>query len=79
MKKRVSLINLADGEAGTVVAFEGGHHAASRLEAMGIRLGKKIKKLGGMFMKGPITIEIGQIRVGIGQGMASKVIVEPDS
>ena len=78
MVKRISLVNLADGESGTVMAFESGHGGGSRLEAMGIRLGKKIKKLSGMFMKGPITVQVGQTKVGIGHGMAAKVIVEPD-
>jgi len=76
--KKVSLVNLADGESATVVGFDSGHGASARLEAMGIRVGKKIKKLGGMFMKGPITVEVGQTRVGMGHGMASKVMVEPD-
>ncbi|PIS28730.1 ferrous iron transport protein A [Candidatus Saganbacteria bacterium CG08_land_8_20_14_0_20_45_16] len=78
MKKEVSLVNLADGESATVIAFEACHGGSSRLEAMGIRIGKKIKKLGGMFLRGPITIEIGQTRLGIGHGLAAKVIVEPD-
>ena len=77
--QKVSLVNLADGESATVVGFDSGDGASARLEAMGIRVGKKIKKLGGMFMKGPITIEVGQTRMGIGHGMASKVIVQPES
>ena len=78
MKKRSSLVNLADGESATVVAFEAGSGGSSRLEAIGIRVGKRIKKLGGMFLKGPITIEIGQTRLGLGHGLAAKVIVEID-
>jgi Fe2+ transport system protein FeoA len=48
------------------------------LEALGIRNGKKIKKLSSMFMRGPVTVQVGQTRISIGYGMASKIIVEAE-
>ena len=50
----------------------------NRLSALGIRPGKRITKVSSMFMRGPVTIQIDNAQVGIGFGMASKIIVELD-
>ena len=47
-----------------------------RLHALGVREGKKVKKLGGGFMCGPLTVQIGTTKIGIGHGMACKIMVE---
>lgn len=49
-----------------------------RLEAMGIRPGKRITKVSSMFGHGPVTISVDSMQIAIGFGMADKIIVELD-
>jgi len=71
-----SLVNMKLGETGIVRDIHGGSGAAERIQNMGIRIGKKIKKEGPDFGRGPQTIMVGHFRVAIGFGMASKIMVE---
>lgn len=50
--------------------------AVNRLNALGIRPGKRITKVSSMLMRGPVTIQLGTAQVALGFGMANKVIVE---
>jgi len=43
---------------------------------MGIRPGKKIKKISSNFWCGPQTVEVDNVRVAIGWGMAKKIFIE---
>lgn len=54
----------------------GANGFAERIAAMGIRPGKKIKKISSSFLRGPQTIEIGKMQVAIGFGAAKKILVE---
>lgn len=56
----------------------GGHGLAGRLNALGIRPGKRITKVSGMFMRGPMTVQVDRAQVAIGFGMAGKIVVEVD-
>ena len=49
-----------------------------RLEALGIRPGKRITKVSSMFMRGPVTLQIDHYQVAIGHGMAGRILVEID-
>ncbi len=71
-----SIIRLKNGEEARVVAIAGGWGATSRLEALGIRIGKTVKKVHSMLFHGPVTIQIGQTKVSVGHGLAEKIIVE---
>jgi len=64
------------GQSGIVVQVQGGYGLINRLSALGIRPGQKVTKVSSMFMRGPVTIEVGNAQVAIGFGMANKVIVE---
>jgi len=75
IKEAIQLTKMKSGQSGVVVGFAAGHDVARRLEAMGLRLGKTIKKLSGEFW-GPVTVQVGHTQIGIGRGMASKVMVE---
>jgi len=75
-KNIVSLIQMRSGQSGVVVGIAGGFGAACRLENMGIRPGKKITKVSGAFLRGPVTVRVGNTQAGIGFGLASKVMVE---
>ena len=74
--KQVTLRQMQAGQSGIVVQIQGGHGLINRLCALGIRPGKRITKVGSMFMRGPVTIQLDSIQVAIGFGMANKVIVE---
>ena len=76
-KKQVSLSKMPSGQSGSVVQIEGGHGLINRLSALGIRPGQKVTKVSSMFLRGPVTIQVGNTQVAIGFGMARKIIVEP--
>ena len=76
--KQITLAQMQTGQSGTVVQIQGGHGLVSRLNALGIRPGKKITKVSSMFMRGPVTIEVDRAQLAIGFGMARRITVEPD-
>ena len=75
-KKIVSLAKLDTNQSGKVVEFTAGPGLVRRLEEMGIRVGKKVTKISGMPLRGPVVVQAGGTRIAIGHGMATKVIVE---
>jgi ferrous iron transport protein A len=75
-EKIISLTQMETGQSGVVAGIAGGLGASRRLENMGIRIGKKITKVSGAFLRGPVTVRVGHTQAGIGFGMASKVMVE---
>ena len=76
--KQITLARMQTGQSGVVVQIQGGHGLVNRLSALGIRPGKRITKVGSMFMRGPVTIQVDRAQVAIGFGMANRVIVELD-
>jgi len=77
-RQMITLRQMRAGQSGTVAHIEGGHGLVNRLNALGIRPGKRITKISSMLMRGPITIQVGNAQVAIGFGMANKIIVELD-
>ena len=76
MGNKISLVEMRTGEKGKVVGIQGGYGMTRRLEALGIREGKEIKKLSAQLMRGPVVIQVSNTRVAIGFGMARRIIVE---
>ncbi len=74
--EQITLRQMKAGQSGIVAQIQGGHGLINRLSALGIRPGKKITKVGSMFMRGPVTVQLDSTQVAIGFGMANKVIVE---
>ena len=64
------------GQSGRVMQIDGGIGMVSRLNALGIRPGKKITKVSSMMMRGPVTVQLGGTRLAIGFGMANRILVE---
>jgi len=64
------------GETGVVAEIQGGFGMTSRIQGMGVRIGKKVKKQGAHFWRGPQTILVDNFKVAVGFGMASKIMVE---
>ena len=77
-KALLALSQMEVGQTGTVVQILGGHGLTHRLEARGIRPGKKVTKISSMLFRGPVTLRVNHSQVAIGFGMANKVIVELD-
>ena len=72
----VSATQMAAGQSGVVVAVEGGRGLVGRLEALGIRPGKKIRKVSSAFMRGPLIVQVDRCEIAIGFGMARRIIVQ---
>ena len=73
----LTLAQLTKNQPAKVISIEGGEGARQKLQNLGIREGVTIKKVAGMFIHGPIVVEVGHTQIGLGKGMASKVMVEP--
>jgi len=75
--KQIPLSQMRTGQNGTVVQIDGGRSLINRLNALSIRPGQRIAKISSMFMRGPVTVKVGNAQVAIGYGMAKKIMVEP--
>lgn len=76
---RMTLAEMRDGQEGSIVAIHGGRGLTDRLAALGILPGKRIAKVSGMPLRGPVTVQVDRTQVAIGFGMACKVAVQTDS
>ena len=74
MKK--SLADMKPGQSGVLVEIQGGHGMIRRLDALGLRLCKQVRKVSSMLMRGPTVVEVDGFQVAVGYGMASRIIVE---
>ena len=73
------MMPLIYGEPGKqyeIVSIFGGRGLAKKLLEMGIRPGEIIKIVSNSF-GGPILLAINNSRIGIGRGMAGKIIIKP--
>ena len=78
-KRQLTLPQMLAGQTGTVVAVLGGHGLVRRLEAMGLRPGKKVTKISSTFLRGPVTFKVDHTQVAVGFGLAQKIVVEVDA
>jgi len=76
MSMIVDLTRLKPGEEGVVREIIGGPGLIRRLENMGIRTGRKIRKMSSHFWHGPQTVQVGNTNLALGYGMAKKILVE---
>jgi ferrous iron transport protein A len=76
--EQVSLAEMRSGQTGTVVAVLGGHGLVRRLDALGIRPGRKVMKLSSTLFRGPVIVRANGAQVAVGFGMAKKIVVELD-
>ena len=76
--KEIPLSRMEAGQSGQVVEIQGGHNMINRLDAMGIRTGKRVTKVSSMLMRGPVTIRVGNTQLAIGFGMAHRIIIRLD-
>jgi len=76
--EQLTLAEMRTGQTGTVVGVLGGHGLIQRLDALGIRPGKKVTKISSALFHGPVTLRVDNAQVAVGFGMARKIIVEVD-
>ena len=74
--KQIPLSRMEVRQSGIVVQIQGGRSLINRLSALGIRPGQRVTKISSMFMRGPVSIQVGNAQVAIGFGMANKIIIE---
>jgi ferrous iron transport protein A len=71
------LTEMRVGEIGRIVEIiSGGFGMMQRLDAMGIRCGKQIKKMSSQLMRGPVVFQVDNTQVALGYGMARKIMVK---
>ena len=78
-KIQLALSQMQGDQTGTVIQILGGRGLIRRLDALGIRPGKKVTKISSTLFRGPITLRTNQTQVAIGFGMAKKILVEIDT
>ena len=76
--EQLTLAEMRTGQTGTVVGVMRGHGLIRRLDALGIRPGRKVTKLSSTLFRGPIILRVNSTQVAVGFGMARKIIVEVD-
>ena len=73
---RISLTRIRAGQRGKIVEIYGGDGLAHKLEVLGIREGKEIKKISEQWMRGPVLLQCSNSQVALGFRMASRIFVE---
>ncbi len=76
--RQMTLRQMKIGQTGTVIGALGGRGLIRRLEALGIRPGKKVIKISSTPLRGPVTLRVGSTQVAVGFGIANRIIVEVD-
>ena len=74
--RQLTLRQMEIGQTGTVIGILGGRGLMRRLEALGIRPGKKVTKISSTLFRGPVTLRVDNAQVAVGFGMANRIIVE---
>jgi len=72
----VDVTQMQPGEIGIVKEMQGDHGLIRKLQSLGVRSGKKITKVSSHFWRGPQTVEIDNMQVAMGFGIAKKIFVE---
>lgn len=72
----VSLNDMKTGQKGVVNTIQGGMGLLSRLGNLGVRHGVEITKVSSQFMRGPVTIKVGNTQIALGFGMAARIMVK---
>jgi len=66
---------LAPGEEGAIVSLSGGPGAQSRLRALGLAEGQRVRNVSRIAWGGPIILLVNRAQVAVGRGMARKIVV----
>ncbi len=66
---------LPAGKSAVVVGLQGGRGVMRKLDAMGLRPGRRVRMLSSQFMAGPITVLVNGRQVAMGRGIARRILV----
>jgi len=72
----LTLNQLKKQSKAVVMTINGGHNLMNKLNALGIREGIVLSKESQSFLRGPVTVKIGQAKIAVGYGMAEKIMVK---
>jgi len=75
---QLTLAEMKTRQTGIVVEVLGGYGLIRRLDALGIRPGRKVTKLSSTLFRGPVMLKVNSTQVAVGFGMARKIIVDVD-
>ncbi len=76
--EQLTVAQMRTGQTGTVVEVVGGPGLVRRLDALGIRPGRKVTKLSSTIFRGPVILRANSTQVAVGFGMARRILVELD-
>lgn len=76
VQNRVSVANLEQGQCSRISLIRGGYNLLQRLLDMGLEPGSKIRIVKVTSPNGPVEVAIGNSKIILGKGMASKVFVD---
>lgn len=74
-KNHLSLVFIEEGMRARIVDLFGGRGLARRLMEMGLSPGSEVRVIRNSF--GPMIVEVRGVRLALGRGLASKILVEP--
>jgi ferrous iron transport protein A len=72
----INLLALKKGEKAEVSAIEGGCMLRLRLEGLGIREGKTIRRVSSQLLGGPVIVAVDGRQTAMGRRMAEKIKVK---
>jgi len=75
-QNRVAVINLEQGQCGKISLIRGGYKVLQRLGDMGLKPGTEICAVRVTSADGPVEISVGDSKMVLGKGVASKVFVD---
>lgn len=70
----VSIVEMKPGQSGVIVDIRGGY-GIKKLQSLGLRPGKEITKLSGLFRGGPVVVRVDGFQLAVGYGQALRVLV----
>jgi ferrous iron transport protein A len=72
----ISLSEMKSGQEGIVTEIIGGEDVVRRLDALGVRSGKIIKKISSSLRRGPLVFEVEKTQIAVGRGIAQKILIK---
>ena len=70
------LERLPKGASARILGVDGGYGVERKLEDIGLRPGKHVRKVSSQLMAGPVTVLVDGRQVAMGRGIARRVRVE---
>ena len=77
-ERQTTLARMRAGQTGKVAWIAGGLGPVRRLHALGIRPGKRVKKVSSVFWRGPVTVQVDGSQLALGFGIANRIVIELD-